>query len=227
MHGWRQLNRAIAWTVEESEIPVNASTSTNFVSSFHPCVMCQTLDLTSLDLDITNRLDTTNVRIQVSARYMARTDCPSVFRLETVVMNRQHQPLQRLATGTLEAPPDYWEIATLTLEHVSLQEAKYVNIVVFGQDKRFWQGKFGSKVGDCSIRILWGDNNDNNDRRHSDGNAPRRALEPIETTTSRSRAENQQPNNDNLRHEGRQGWFLRDLVIPVACFILLAWLSKD
>jgi hypothetical protein len=225
MHGWRQLNRAMAWTVEESEIPVNASTSTNFVSSFHPCVMCQTLDLTSLDLDIANRLDTDNFRIQVSARYMARTDCPSVFRLETVVMNRQQQPLQRLATGTLEAPPDYWEIATLTLEHVSLQDAKYVNIVIFGQDRRFWQGKFGSKVVDCSIRILWGDNND---RRHSDGNASRRALEPIETA-NHTRAENQQPNNDNnFRHDERQDWFLRELVIPVACFILLlAWLIKD
>lgn len=215
LRGWQQLNPGMTWAVEESEIPVNASTSTNFVSSYQRCVMHQTIDLRSITSVDTSRFDTENARIQVSARYMARTDCPSIFGMDAVVTNGREPP-QRLSTGTLDAPPDYWGIATLTLEHVSLQEAKCVSIVISGQDRRFWQGHFGSKVANCSIRLLWDDETTDNVR----------PLAPIETA-NRNRAVNELPNNENVRQQqDRQGWFLRDLVIPVSVFIILTWLAN-
>jgi hypothetical protein len=63
--------------------------------------------------------------------------------------------VRELATQTLEAPPDYWETASLCFENVSLEDFGYLTFVVLGQDRRFWQGNFGSKVADCTVRVLW------------------------------------------------------------------------
>ena len=122
-----------------------------------------------------------NCRLEVLARFTARTDCPSVFRLEAIVSNANYRPLQRLATPILDAPPDYWDRARLVLDNVPMLRtaitttttigdegnnnndataaaaaaaARFVTIAVTGKDGRFWSGNFGSKVADCSIRVL-------------------------------------------------------------------------
>eukprot|EP00980_Cylindrotheca_fusiformis_P003973 scaffold874_cov126-Cylindrotheca_fusiformis.AAC.6 len=226
LRGWQRMsNGAMMWKVEESEIPVNASTTTNFVSSFRPCIMHQTIDLSSLLEDYDDdRLDPEQVRIQVSARYMARTDCPSVFRMHATIASRQQRAIQRLSTAVLDAPPDYWGKATLTFQPVSLrhpEEAKYVQIIVVGQDRRFWQGNFGSKVADCSVRILW--NSPGGERSTQRGRQPAgEAIAPPVT------AQAQPPNNIERQEDiiQRQGWFLRELVVPVAIFLFLTWLAQ-
>jgi len=145
---WRQLNPRMSWTVEQSVIPVDSSTTTNFVSSFQRCAMSQVLNLSQI---LKNHRTAT---FEVSARYMGRTDCPSVFQLEAVLMDRNQLPLQKLATETLQAPSDCWERATLIFDRVSLPQAQYLNITVTGKDSRFWQGCFGSKVANCSVRVM-------------------------------------------------------------------------
>ena len=156
LQGWRQLNRRMSWRVEESNLPVNASTTTNFVSSFHECVMSQQVNLSDATMDLQESFDTNNFRIQVSARYMARTDCPSVFKLEAALVSHLGaRTIQHLATSVLDAPPDHWAKATLTLENVSLQEANILYIIIRGKDRRFWSGNYGSKVAECSVRVLY------------------------------------------------------------------------
>jgi hypothetical protein len=165
--------------------------TTNFVSSFLDCGMEQTVDLSEvLRLGIHNNSNTNNnegrllrgVRIEVSARYTGRTDCPSVFALEAILWDdesathqrernnnsRQHQrrrrtsPPQRLSSGTLEAPPGvYWERTSLefVLDTISVGtewNRPMVTVRVFGKDRRFWQGNFGSKVANITVRVVGG-----------------------------------------------------------------------
>ena len=87
--------------------------------------------------------DPSQVHIEVSANYMGRTDCPSVFRLEGILLDGQQRPIRRETTRQLEAPPDFWERASLVLEPTP--DTHQVLIVVHGKDTRFWQGNFGSK----------------------------------------------------------------------------------
>lgn len=194
MQGWMQLNPTLPWKVEPSVLPVNADITTNFVSSYQTCVMCQVVDFDQVLL--TTRPPTTTtaddarrhdgaaavvpppqpVKIEISAKYMARSDCPSVFRLEAALFDarpprlqlgiRQQQqrirsqpfaaPLQYVATPTLEAPPDYWERACLELEVPSpgALRGTHLRVYVVGKDSKFWRGYFGSKVADVSVRIL-------------------------------------------------------------------------
>jgi hypothetical protein len=192
--------------------------TTNFVSSFMPCIMCQTLDLSQLVRSNNNDTIPSSTRLEVSARYMGRTDCPSVFRLEAILLNENQQTLQRLSTPNLEAPPDYWERASLILEGVSMADddagARYLSVVVIGKDTRFWQGPFGSKVADCSVRILG---------------------EPAEVAQLlRVRAPPaEQQVRGGLRHANwnervqRHGLILRDALLPIVCFVILAWLAQN
>jgi hypothetical protein len=160
----------VAWQVETSDllpaVPALAATgtdtaplTTNFVSSFHWCSMGQLVPLHQYVRD------PNQVRIEVAAQYMGRTDCPSVFRLEAVVLNRQGRPVHRLMTDILPTPQDDWDRASLILEPQQQQQqpahdnhnnnsAHSLLMIVHGKDTRFWQGMFGAKVADCSVRIL-------------------------------------------------------------------------
>ena len=146
MHGWRQLNRQLSWRVERSEIPASASARSNFVSGFQWCVMAQTVPLHTLVND------PSSVRIEVSAKFMGRTDCPSIFRLEALVLDAQRRERYRVSTSALDTPADFWERSSLVIEPVP--GAHNVVMVVYGKDQRFWQGSFGSKVAECSVRVL-------------------------------------------------------------------------
>ena len=122
--------------------------------------MSQQVNLSDATRDLQESFDTNNFRIQVSARYMARTDCPSVFKLEAALVSHlgaglRTRTTQHLATSVLDAPPDHWAKATLTLENVSLQEANILYIIIRGKDRRFWSGNYGSKVAECSARVLY------------------------------------------------------------------------
>ncbi|CAJ1961223.1 unnamed protein product [Cylindrotheca closterium] len=145
LRGWKQLNPRCSWQVEPSDWPLNAETTTNFVSSFAPCLMSQLVDLRRLaaalllsDHETEPPLFRTHdFAVEVSARYQARTDCPSLFRLEAIAMDQNQQPLQRLRTEALDAPPDHWDRAESVLEYFCLEEVQYVAIVILGKDKRF------------------------------------------------------------------------------------------
>jgi hypothetical protein len=121
--------------------------------------------------------------IEVSARYTGRTDCPSVFALQAILWNddptarqrersnnnRHHQRRirpttlpQELSSGILEAPPGvYWERTSLefaldTITSGTEWNHPMVTVRVFGKDRRFWQGNFGSKVADITVRVVGG-----------------------------------------------------------------------
>ena len=157
---------ARTWKVETSDWPVNASTTTNFVSSFYPCVMTQQVDLQRIVKSHNNphpqgsHLPSQTVQLEFSARCKARTDCPSFFQMQAVLLdNTQQAAVERQSTPRLEAPADCWERVALTLNvnraHVARGGGpRYAVLVVIGQDGRFWQGDYGSKVAECSIRVL-------------------------------------------------------------------------
>mmetsp|Transcript_22640 Transcript_22640/g.34027 ORF Transcript_22640/g.34027 Transcript_22640/m.34027 type:complete len:386 (+) Transcript_22640:285-1442(+) len=146
MVGWKQVNRTMNWRVEQSEVPLNESTTTNFVSSFQWCGMSQTIPLHRIVYN------PSSVRLEVSAKFMGRTDCPSVFQMQVVLLDDERRVVHRVETSALSAPADYWERSCLIIEPT--RGAYEVVIMVFGKDERFWQGNFGSKVAGCSVRIL-------------------------------------------------------------------------
>jgi hypothetical protein len=67
---------------------------------------------------------------------------------------RQRSVLTEQSTAVLEAPPDYWERVELELPPVPASRARYVVVTVWGKDKRFWAGYYGSKVCDVQLRLL-------------------------------------------------------------------------
>mmetsp|Transcript_2940 Transcript_2940/g.4423 ORF Transcript_2940/g.4423 Transcript_2940/m.4423 type:complete len:511 (+) Transcript_2940:79-1611(+) len=147
LQGWQSMSRGrFSWKVETSEIPASEHSTTNFVSSYQWCVMGQRISLVELVRD------PSSVQIEVSAKFMGRTDCPSVFMMEAIVLNRQQQPIQRAQTGPMNAPVDFWETARLVVGPIP--GAHEVIMVIRGKDERFWQGDFGSKAANCSVRIL-------------------------------------------------------------------------
>ena len=128
------------------EVPVDENTRSNFVSSFQWCIMLQKVPLHRY------ARNPSLARIEVSCKFMGRTDCPSMFRMEAVVTNSRGRILHRTGTSELAVPADFWEKVTLTIDPV--EGAHEGTMVVYGKDARFWQGNFGSKVCHCSVRVL-------------------------------------------------------------------------
>lgn len=147
LQGWKQLNRRMSWVVETSEIPVNATTKTNFVSSYEPCIMEQTLDLSK----VFHTLPVDRV-LEVSARYMRRSDCRAKFSLKAVLLDGQQRVINQKSTPAIEPPPDYWERAELLFSTTS--NTRYLSVIVMGQDAQYWRGNYGSKVTEISVRLL-------------------------------------------------------------------------
>ncbi|CAN8074529.1 unnamed protein product [Agarophyton chilense] len=97
--------------------------------------------------------DPSQVIVQFSARFMARTDCPSEFRLEAAMYSEQAQELNYMSTGEpLEAPADYWDEARLLSNPV--ENACFALLAISGKDRRFWNGLYGSKVAECCVRVV-------------------------------------------------------------------------
>mmetsp|Transcript_25549 Transcript_25549/g.61429 ORF Transcript_25549/g.61429 Transcript_25549/m.61429 type:complete len:454 (-) Transcript_25549:10-1371(-) len=144
--GWRHHPRRARWAVEDMDISVDESTRANFVSNFQWCSMSQTIPLHQYVRH------PSMVRLEISSKFMGRTDCPSVFKMEAVVTNSQRRLLHRTSTPQCTAPVDFWEKASLIIDAIA--GAHEVTIIVHGKDSRFWQGNYGSKVCHCSIRVL-------------------------------------------------------------------------
>jgi hypothetical protein len=148
MQGWQRVmgRHGMPWQIERSEVPVNSTTATNFVSSFEWCVMAYRVPLYGYVRD------PATVRIEASAKFMGRTDCPSVFQMEVAVLDHRRREVHRQRAGPFQAPADFWERTSITLEPVA--GAREAVLIVCGKDSRFWRGNFGSKVAGCSVRVL-------------------------------------------------------------------------
>jgi hypothetical protein len=265
LHGWHQLNPRMSWTVEESELPVNANTATNFVSSFQDCIMMQRVNLLELLQETTaDRVEP--IRLEVSSRYMARTDCPSVFRMQAAVgwsrtaQNTSLDPrhiLDQKITDLFEAPPDYWERASLQLQldpsclravpqpPSGRQLGLYV--AVMGKDRRFWQGNFGSKVAEISARVLGSQEqlesiltpaalaqyHQQQHEEHQDWTAgePPQQQQQHHVNTSRGTDDSQGQSHANFHMGGNSQKMthrmLWDFLVPIVCFLLFGWLAMD
>ena len=148
--GWSPIivrgYRSQMWQVENTEVRVDPHTQTNFVSSYSWASMMQTVPLHEYVRD------PSSLQIEVSSKFMGRTDCPSVFRMEAVVTNSNGRIVHRVGTSELTAPAGFWEKASLTIDPVN--DAHEVTMIVYGKDANFWAGNFGSKVCHCSVRVL-------------------------------------------------------------------------
>ena len=222
LQGWVQLNPRMSWKVEPLHAPLDtflstSNATTNYVSSYFPCIMQQTIDLEQI---LSSRSAQTadapdqDLTFEVSALYMGRTDCPSVFRLHCTIIEAAAQPQDRVilaqkSTAVLEAPPDYWEKVELELPPVPASRARYVVVTVCGQDQRFWQGDFGSKVCDIQVRLLGTDDD-------------LQKWFPPRPDDERDLVDAPPPRRRSLV------WIslLRDGVLPVLALLLLAWLLQ-
>lgn len=145
--GWHPLSVS-GWRPEQSEHPLR-DCPVNFVSTCNWCVMAQVVNLTQFIRNPSNAF------IEVSARYMARWDCPSVFKLEGALFDSNCNRLKHFQTDPLPAPADYWDQSKHIFQPTP--GAHFALISVSGKDTRFWAGDYGSKVADCSIRVLFDD----------------------------------------------------------------------
>ena len=80
-------------------------------------------------------------RLEISAKFMGRTDCPSHFRIEVVVTNSQRRVIHQTSTSQLTAPADFWEKTSLTIDPID--DAYEVTLILHGKDARFWHGNYG------------------------------------------------------------------------------------
>jgi hypothetical protein len=231
LRGWQQLNlgnpsrRSMAWRVEASDLPAIPAVagrqppegqqdpppplSSNFVSSFSWCSMAQTVPLHR------HVRDPSQARIEVAAQHRGRTDCPSVFRLEAAVLNRQGRPIHRVATEVLNTPQDDWDRASLILDPVA--GAHSVVLSVHGKDGRFWQGIFGAKVADCSVRIL---------------GSPEIMQEELLLVDAGALVDDgglrrQQEGHQVQRNPDPWNLLFQQAVLPIVCFFLFFWLVRD
>lgn len=143
---WQRVDRFRPFQVEQSDIPVDEHTHTNFVSGFQWSVMAQVIDLQQIVRD------PSQVALELSCKIMARTDCPSVFRMEVVLSDSRHRPVLRQQTAEILAPPDGWELVKIDVPPT--RNAAHVAMIICGKDARFWQGMYGSKVALCRVRVL-------------------------------------------------------------------------
>jgi hypothetical protein len=140
---WTPQQPRLAWKVETDE---DDGRATNFVSTYHPCIMSQSVSL------VQYVTDPDAVTIEVSARFKGRTDCPSMFRLIATRLDGRGRTIEQRDTGALAAPADAWERTSLILSpHPGTHT---IVLTAVGQDSMFWAGNFGSKVKDCSVRVL-------------------------------------------------------------------------
>jgi hypothetical protein len=72
--------------------------------------------------------------------------------MEAVVLDQEQREIHRVNTGLLDAPADFWERASLILGPI--RGTHDIVVIVYGKDKRFWRGLYGSKVAECSLRVL-------------------------------------------------------------------------
>lgn len=146
MRGWQNISGHASWQVERIETPIDRTTRCNFVCSFRWAGMAQFVPLHQI------LHDPSSCRIEVSAKFMGRPDCPSIFHLKAIVLDSQRRAIYETSLSPVSAPADFWEKTSVVIENV--QSAHELVMVVRGKDKRFWAGNFGSKVCHCSVRVL-------------------------------------------------------------------------
>lgn len=146
MRGWRSIQGHAPWSVEQMETPVDEVTRSNFVSSYNWSGMAQCIELHRI------LRHPSRCRLEVSAMFMGRGDCPSVFHLEAIVCNSRGRTIYKTSLSPMSAPADFWERASVVIENV--EGAHKLIMAVRGKDCQFWAGNFGSKVCHCSVRVL-------------------------------------------------------------------------
>lgn len=147
--GW-YWDRFLAWHTETSQVPYRYGTH-NFVSSYMWASMAQVIDLRQF------LAQPYHACVQVRARYMARTDCPSVFVLMAALYDANGRELQREISDVLHAPADFWE----PVSHIfsPTPAAAFVAVAIRGTDGRGWAGNYGAKCTNVSVRVLFDGSN--------------------------------------------------------------------
>lgn len=151
MRGWHVVScgrPGDRWTTETSDVPFRAS-ARNFVSSHSWCAMASVVPLARF------ARRPGEVFIEASARYMARLDCPSVFRMEAALLDGHGRELKAFDSGELDAPDDYWDMVRAVFEPAA--DARFLVLGVLGKDRKFWAGEYGAKVTGCCVRVLYDD----------------------------------------------------------------------
>lgn len=144
--GWTKHPYNDRWRIELSDVRFRADEH-NFVSSYTWASMSQAVDLHRF------LLRPEHARLQVSARFMARTDCPSIFVLKAALYDSNFEELESMTSEELSAPADFWEPVSHVFE--PRERARFVLVGVSGKDSKGWAGEYGSKVTDVAVRVLF------------------------------------------------------------------------
>lgn len=146
--GWRRLTINDSWQVETSTTPYNEHITTNFVSTHFWCEMEQTVNLTKSE----NSSPSTSSSVQVAASFMGHAECPSVFRLSAEFLDAQGTVLHKQSTRILSTANKAWQRTALLLPPTL--GAASVKMILHGKDGQLRPGHYGSKVTNCSVRII-------------------------------------------------------------------------
>lgn len=144
LHWQTPRGRVSPWKVETGE-----DGTFNFVSSFSTSMMSQQVHLHEY------LVAPETATIEIAARFKARTDCASIFRMVATRLDKQGNSIEVRDTGVVSAPADAWERITLILS--AMERTHSIAITLYGKDSNFWAGNFGSKVKDISVRVLTND----------------------------------------------------------------------
>ncbi|GAB0493712.1 hypothetical protein MMPV_004997 [Pyropia vietnamensis] len=145
MVGWVSLSRSAShWSTERADLPPASSTTrTNWVSTYYTCVMAQVVDLRA------SVRHPGTAAVSVSAAFAARSDCESWYQLDAALHDERGRMVASASTGEMTAPADCWERTGVVVgPHPT---ARYALVCLAGADRRFWAGRYGSKVTDVEL----------------------------------------------------------------------------
>lgn len=108
--------------------------------------------------------------MRVSARILARTDCPSEFRMRAMLFDNQFNSLESFDSNVISPPVDFWDIVDFSFSETP--GARFVVLAIYGKDTRFWQGNYGAKVANCSVKVACPRDNNNDRNTTEDAQLP-------------------------------------------------------
>lgn len=79
--------------------------------------------------------------------------------MRAVLFDTQFNPLERFDSNVISPPVDFWDIVDFSFAETP--DARFVVLAIYGKDARFWQGNYGAKVANCSVKVACPRHNNN------------------------------------------------------------------
>lgn len=136
----------------------------NFVASYEWACMAQCIDLNSVHGDRESVLG-----IEVDCLYGGRKECKAVFKVDVVVYDEVLNEVGRICGNELVTGVKQWDNWSCLLDDGDMvRKGRFVVVAVYGKDCKYWAGRFGAKVRDVSVRLVYDQFDDEDDEDDDD-----------------------------------------------------------